>query len=269
MLVGLLMKVRSLSIRSLVLVTCLGLTALALADVKITAKVTVTGGAGDKSGTQMVTTCYKGSLIRTETEKVISIYDSKTQTITTMRKSDKTYRVLSLKEGLTKMPSMLAKLNVTSSADVKPQPEKSVIAGKPAKKYIGSATIHISPEGAKEDTFPTTHIEVEQWMTEAVKFSADGGTTPSPLEQLLGPLSIYGGMEPVINAFATMKGVPLSSVVTVTVTGGKSPQHDPIVTTTEVQSMKDGQLDASLFAVPKGYTQMTLRKPQLPNKKAP
>lgn len=248
--------------RLLLVAALIGAVTAVNADVTITANVTVTGK--NRTETEKITTSYKGSLIRTESEKTVSIYDTDAQTVTTMRKADKSYRILALNDAMTRLPGMLSKIKVSSTAKVQPLAEKSLIAGKPAKKYIGTATISITPAGAESGNYPTTNIEIEQWMTEALKGN-DAGPI-SPLEQFLGPLKMYGGLEPVIEAFALMKGMPLSSRVTVRITGGGQ-DRGAIVTTTEVKSIRESKLPNSLFVVPEGYTLQTIRNPRLPTRK--
>ena len=247
-------------------VACLATVAVASADVKVVAKVTVSGSPSG-TGTQTVTTCYKGSFIRTETDKTISIYNTDSQTLITMRKSDKTYTSLGLKDTMMKMPAVLAKLHVNSTADVNPTDQTTMIAGRRAKKYVGVATIQITAEGAAMNSYPTTRIDLVQWMGEPVTGSSNT-TDAKPLEQLLGPLKIFNGMDPVIKAFSKMKGLPLSSRVTVTTTGGTK-QRSPIVTTTEVQSIQEGPLADSLFAVPKGYKLSVTTVPSFPTTGTP
>lgn len=247
---------RKLISRGVVLAAFCAIFATAPADVKITANVTVTGvGSGPK--TETVTTCYKGNLIRTERSSTVSIYDIEKQTVVTFRKSDKTYRVLDLKKQLSSLPSTLAKLHVESSASVQPTNASSTIAGLPAKKYEAQATIKMMSENGAGMTLPTTNLVIEQWMTESVK-NVSGTDAYLPMEQFFGPLKIYGGMEPIMKEFSKMKGLPLSSRITITATGGRG-QATPIVTTTNVTAVSQAPLNENLFQVPKGYTLAQLR----------
>jgi hypothetical protein len=251
----------------------LTLTSLCLAasaDVKVVANVTVTGGR--EAGTKKITTSYKGKFIRTETDKTISIYDTASQTITTINKAGKTYNVLSLKDTFTSMPSMMAKLQVKANANIELRPDQGTIAGLAAKKYSGKATIKITSEGLPEENFPTTQIEIEQWMTEAVPTTTSMGGALMPMKNFIGPLQHYKGMGPVIDEFSKMKGVPLSSKVTLTVLSNpnsKTRSQGPITTTTQVLSVSSATLDASLFRVPEGYTRAAIRTPKPPNRRAP
>lgn len=241
---------------------CLATVSAAMADIKITATVTVVGGA--RNETKKVVTYYKGSLIRTETDSGVSIYDAKAQTITSYRTGEKVYRLLSLKDTMTKLPGMMARVKVTSSANVQPLPDTATIAGMPAKKYIGTAAIQIGTEGMPNGG-PTTHIEIEQWMTESVTLDSE----ITPLQQVVGPLNQFGGMEPVAQAFGKMKGLPLSSRVKITMEGSRSAAPE-IVTTTQVQAVDESPLSDDLFKVPEGYTLQPVRNPVLPtNKKGP
>ena len=255
------------------LITCpvvLSLALLASADVKVVANVTVTGGPD--TGTKKITTAYKGKFIRTETDKTISIYDTASQTITTINKAGKTYNVLSLKDTFTSMPSLMAKLQVKANASILLKPDQGTIAGLAAKKYAGKATIKITSEGLPEENFPTTQIEIEQWMTEAVPTTTSMGGALMPMKNFIGPLQHYKGMGPLIDEWSKMKGVPLSSKVTLTVLSspnGKTRAQEPITTTTQVLSVSSAPLDESLFRVPEGYTRAAVRTPKPPNRRAP
>lgn len=230
----------------------------ASADVKVTAKVTVTGAAS-KSGTKEITTFYKGSLVRTEGPETVSIYDSKTETLISYRKGENTYRQLKLDDGMRSIPGMLAKIKINSSADIKEMPDKATIAGKTAKKYVGTATIQIVPESLPQGG-PKTRIDIEQWMTEDVKID----NADSPLGQMVEGMKAYGGVEPVLQAMSKMKGLPLTSKVTVTVEGGKQ-ATGPIVTLTEVKSVEEGPLSDELFRVPEGFKLVQPRRPSFPS----
>jgi hypothetical protein len=209
-------------------------------------------------------------MIRTEIDGRINIYDTKSQTITTLNPADRTYQVLDLKQAVTSMPTMLAKIKLEATASVEPLPDRTTIAGKPAKKYKGSATIRMGAEGMASGAYPTTKIELEQWVTESVSEGTLQATL-APLKQFTGPLEPYGGMESVIKEFSKMKGLPLSSRVTVTMStsgNGRAPQG-PITTTTEVQVVDESPLSDSLFQIPDGYQRAAIRTPQKPNRKAP
>lgn len=251
-------------------ITLASLCLVALADVKVVANVTVTGGPD--AGTKKITTAYKGKFIRTETDKTISIYDTLGQTITTINKAGKSYQVLSLKDTFTSMPSMMAKLQVKANANIQLKPDQGTIAGLAARKYAGKATIKITSEGLPEENFPTTQIEIEQWMTEAVPTTTGMGGALMPMKNFIGPLQQYKGMGPVIDEFSKMKGVPLSSKVTLTVLSNpnsRSRAQGPITTTTQVLSVSSAPLDESLFRVPEGYTRTAMRTPKPPNRRAP
>jgi hypothetical protein len=262
-----LLRGRKLVARGIAMILCGALVASALADVKITAEVTVTG-IGDGPKTETVTTCYKGKLIRTERESTVSIYDTVKQTVTTFRKSDKTYRVLDLKKQLGKLPSVMAKLSVSTTAAVQATDATATIAGMPCKKYTGQAVLKMSSAAQPSAALPTTNILIEQWMTENIK-SVSGTDSYMPLEQFIGPLKIYGGMEPIIREFSKMKGMPLSSKVTMSVTGSQD-ARPPIVTTTKVTAVSEAPLEDSLFQVPKGYSLAQLREAnKIPKRQQP
>jgi len=238
--------------------TLLCLVGAAQADVKIVSRVTVTGGT-KPANTQTVTTYYKGDMVRTETDRVISLYDSKGQTITTMDKEGKTYRVLSLKTALAAAPGVLSRLRFKTTADMHPQEETAVIAGLPARKYLGRATFAMSVAGVPGNAAPPTVMEIEQWATEAVSLPSGSIGMTNPFLRLAGPLQQMKGMEPLVQAMSKVKGTPLSNRFTITVGSADGASKGPVVTDNEVESVSSEPLAPALFKVPEGFTKVEAR----------
>lgn len=231
---------------------------IASADLKLVSTVTVTGGKRGAQS-QKTTTCYKGDMVRTETERTISLFDAKAQTVITVNKEDKTYRVLSLKSAFAAAPGMLSRLTFKTTAEMTPQEETAVIAGFPARKYLGKATFAMSMTGVPGSTPNETTMEIEQWATEAIAVPAGALQMTNPFLRLAGPLRNMKGMEPLMNAMAEVKGTPLSNKFTITTGGPAGAANGPVVTTNVVESVSTDPLDPALFRVPKGFTKAEAR----------
>jgi hypothetical protein len=239
----------------------------ARADLTVVATVRVNGAAAQamaKPRQQVVTTYYKANRIRTETGKTVSIYDTDTQQMYSLDPEKKTFRVTSLKNVTgTMAPGLLSKLKFNATADTREVAEEGVIAGKPARKYVCSATIGMSVEGMPQGSFPTTRIQIEQWATDAITLPGEAHKWALPLARMTGPLESMDGMKPLVEAMAKIKGFPLSNRITTTVVAtpttqagiGRTPTG-PVVTTTEVQSVSEEALSDALFEIPKDYTKV-------------
>lgn len=233
-------------------------TSIASADLKLVSKVSVTGGDRG-SQTQVTTTSHKGDMVRTETERTVSLYDAKAQTVITINKEDKTYRVLSLKSAFAAAPGVLSRLQFKTTAEMTPQEETSVIAGFPARKYVGKATFAMAMTGMPANSGPETTMEIEQWATEAITVPAGSLQMTNPFLRMAGPLRNMKGMEPLMKAMAEIKGTPLSNKFTITQGGAAGASRGPIVTTNVVESVSTDPLDPALFRVPAGFTKAESR----------
>jgi hypothetical protein len=225
----------------------------ASADMTLVSRVTAEGGAAP-SPAQTVTTSYRGGLIRTETGRVVTLYNTTTQTITTLNKMDKTYRVLPLNSAFSQRSGLLSRVKISSSADIQPQDESKVIAGMRARKYAGKVVMKMTVEGMSDENAPQTTMEIEQWTTDAVPLPADAQQIMSPVMRLSGPLQKMEGMKPLVEALSRMKGAPLSSKVKVIPASRPGrPVRPPVTTTTDVVSVSLAPVSPALFAIPKDY----------------
>jgi hypothetical protein len=229
----------------------------ASADVKIVSRVNVSGGKGG-AAVQMFTTWFKGDVVRTESDRVISLYDSKAQTITTMDKQDKTYRVMSLKTALGSAPGMMARLKFNTTAEMRPTDETATIAGYPARKWLGKATFSVSVAGLSGSTTPTT-MEIEQWATEDLSLPLNVSQLANPLIRMGDSMRRVKGMEPLLNAMAQVKGKPLSHRIMVSAAGRDGSMRPPVVTQSEAQSVSTETIDSALFRIPEGFTKVEPR----------
>src|SRR5688572_16456738 len=118
----------------------------AAADMTLVSRVTTEGGPAPAPA-QTVTTVYRGNLIRTETAKGVTLYNIQTQTITTLNKADKTYRVLPLNNAFSQSSGLLSRVKISSSAEIEPQDESKVIAGMRARKYAGKVVMKMTVDG--------------------------------------------------------------------------------------------------------------------------
>ncbi len=227
-----------------VVLTCLA--TAAHADLKLVSQVTITGSPR-QAGSRTVTTCFQGDIVRTETDRAISLYDARTQTIATLDKKAQTYRMVSLKSAASPATGLLSRVHVNATASMEPQEETRMIAGRLARKYAGKATFTLSVDGMPAGAGRETVMTIEQWTSEQISTpgAADHGKT---FLQLLGPLQTMPGMEPLARAMARVKGTPLSSRITVAAAG-----REPVVTQTEVIEVSDAPLSADLFRIPAGY----------------
>ncbi len=241
---------------ALLLVAC-----AARADVKIVSEVNVTGlppqaqAQVKQTFPQTVMTYYKGDMTRTELAGSVVLYDCLGDKLYTLDPAKKTYTIASVQEMMEKAGPLMAMMKFDTTADVKEGGASKTIAGKPAKNFLFTANIALSMEGTPAGMLPTTKIVGEQWVTNAVALPANcQRMMAASLARSAGPM--LGGMKPLIEKMATMKGAPLSSKVTVTITAAQplpGLPTDPIVTTTEVKAISEEALDDALFKIPADY----------------
>jgi hypothetical protein len=234
-----------------------GLPALArptAADVKVVSNVTVTGSARPAAQRQVVT-CVKGDVVRTETGGTVSLYNAREQSVTTIDTEKKTYKVVSLKQSPADAFGILSRVNFRATASMDAKPGMKTVAGKPARRYVGKAVLTMSLQGMPATAARQTTMEIEQWATEAIPLPATLAAG-NPLLRVAGPLKQMPGMAPLMKALAKVKGMPLSSRVTVVSAGPDGSPMPPVVTNTEVVSVTEGSLPAALFRAPQGYRKL-------------
>jgi hypothetical protein len=118
--------------------------------------------------------------------------------------------------------------------------------------------------GIATASFPTTRVDIEQWMSEAVTLPEGCRQTATAFARIAGPMGRLKGMKPLTDAVEGMKGAPLSSKITMTVVpapGSNRPSRGPITTTTDVIAIREQPLSDQLFAVPSGYKKVERATP--------
>jgi hypothetical protein len=252
---------------------------LARADVKIVSEVTIKGAPkaaqAQVSDKPFITTVYyKASRQRTETDKGVTITDLDGDKFYTLDPVKKTYYVMSSKD-IEKMAAenpMLAMIKVDTSTTVTPTAETKSIAGKMAKKYAYTTIMKMGMEGADDSIsamLPIITINGEQWTTEEITLPVDYRKFAQSNFMRSMPPMMAKGIKDMVDKMADIKGIPLSSIITVTVKPSeKAPPQaasafpkDPIVTTTEVKSITEGPLDDALFTVPADYKEVKAPAP--------
>ncbi len=97
-------------------------------------------------------------------------------------------------------------------------------------------------------------IEGEYWIAAAPTLAVK---TKKPLLPLIAQTVPAGPfLSPLNDRLAKIKGFPVASKVTLTLTSRDSQTPTTITTTTEVKSIADDTLDASLFKVPADYKEV-------------
>ena len=256
----------------------------ARADVKVVSQVTITGlpagaASAQSSKPQTVTAYYKGTKVRTEAANTVTIYDGKTNMVTTLSPASKTYTVASVAAPAAN--PMMAMMDVKTTATLKPGGKTKTIAGKPAKNYVWQANIAMGMKpSAKQNAnsqmpsgpLVTIQMNGEQWTTDAVKLPA--GSKSMVMSMMSGPAKAIPGLSPLMDKFAQIKGLPLSATLTqafkqsaamMAMGGAKSNvPPKPITVTTNVLSLSEKPLTDTLFAVPAGYQKVAIKTPMMP-----
>lgn len=228
----------------------------AQADVKLTSKVTTSGGNAPVS--TIGTVFYKGKKVRMETEKNLVIYDADTQTITNINLANKTYTT-ALLSALTKNP-YIQMLDVQTTVTVRPGGKTKTILGKLTKNYTYTAVIKMGIKKAMLDrmkaqggtssmppVLPTITITGENWVAEQVNLP------PGAAAASLSNLAAFPGMKPLMEKFSKIKGVPLEATVSIGIAGGPQGGHNQKMISVAT-ALSETPLDDSLFAVPAGFT---------------
>ncbi len=259
------------------------------ADVTITSTLTMTapkqmpgqpgrGGFGRETTRQTVTACYKGDRVRTQTSAgSVVLYDAATDTTTTLNPANKTYTVNASKKMLDQVKPFLSMFQVSVTGGVTPGAATKTIAGLPARNYRVNLQMKMGMSGSAPGagggtpagTLFSMKMAGEQWASSAVSLPARVQTqmTTSGLRALGGRMP---GMEKMAGKMTVVKGLPLSSRMTITmitpqgmgaVMGGGGPsggKSGPIVITTitDTKSVSRKPLPDSLFSVPAGYREV-------------
>jgi len=261
-------------------IAVLSITTVARADLKIVAEVTVKGtpkAAQVSEKPTIRTTYFKPGKQRVETDKGVTISDLEGDKFYTLDPVKKTFYVTSSKDqekSLADNP-MLAMMKTNASTTVTPTAETKTIAGKTAKKVTYLTVMKMEMEGLDPSMaamLPTFTISGEEWRTEEIALPADYYRfVKNNLLRVLPPM-IAKGIQDMVDKTSEIKGLPLSSIMTITVIPSKTtpPQvlaslpKEPVVTMIEVQSVVEGSLDDALFTVPADYTEVKAPPSTLP-----
>lgn len=239
------------------------------ADVQIVSDVWVEGAAqpglvgttGGQTTRRTIKTFYKGNRVRTDTSGMVLIYDAAADRLFALDPARKTYTVNPVRAARGRMEPWMAMMKIETRGNVRPGGATQTIAGLPARNYriFLVQRMRLTEQGAARQGLPpgpvlTMRMEGEQWASQAVDVPprVQRMMTTSVLRSL-GPTA-----GPLQDKMATIRGVPLSSRVTMTITPARPVSGDlpaPLVTTTTIQtrSVVRKTLPAALFAVPAGY----------------
>jgi hypothetical protein len=218
------------------------------ADLTLVSEVTRTTN-GRTAPAQKLVTYFKGGRLRSDSGSVVTLYDTAAKRIIRVDRARKTYMVLAQKPS--RPVGGLARLQFKTTASVKPGRKTRVIAGKTARNYLADASLQLQLPGFPGGEAPTTRMQIEQWTTEAVSVPAETRRVLALASTGISG-SLAAGMKPLSDALGKVRGLPLSSKVTLHSTrpgavGGS------VTSLTEVRSIKTGVLSEDLFRVPKGY----------------
>jgi hypothetical protein len=245
--------------RFFVATTTLAVFASAHADVKLVAHLHIDQG-GTTRPDQIVTTYYKGSLIRAESGDAVTLTDTKTGLTAVLIPSSKTFKQYN-NDQLGRNTSELQGLKVDGHANVTQTSEHKVIAGKNATKFVADVDLTMTNANNVGYTQHTT-MHIVRWTT------ADLAIAIPP--EVLAKFSVeqrafqgISGMEGVNKELAKITGVPLSSEVTIKseftgpqgVGGVPPPMTEDI--NTDVESVDESDLDNSLFQIPPDYKKVS------------
>jgi hypothetical protein len=242
----------------------------ARADMKIVSEMTVQGQPGAQRGgqpqRQTVRAFYKGDKVRTEAAGTILIYDAAADKLLQLDPARKTYTVNALQKMAAQMQPLMARMKFDVTGSVRPGGATRTIVGLPARNYRVAMNLRMSmpaagagaPQGMPAGPLLTMKLEGEQWASEAVKVPVR--VQRMMTTSLMRPMgAMMPGMKPLLDKMAAVKGLPLSSRMTMTMTmgqamGGAAPRNNTMTAVTEVRSIdRKTVLPAALFAIPAGY----------------
>lgn len=241
--------------------------ALASGDVTVVSTMISTGATAQPG--RVVTTYYKGNTIRIDTGDGVWIMNASDHKTYVLHPNDKTYTELTMNALAPGATDALKGVKIKSKASVKTTKDERTIAGKLAHKYIGDIQMT-----ATADQMPGFSermvVKMEIWATTEVQPTISTENMSAVIGQMFAGLGSFGDMSSIMGELAKVKGLPLSSSTTMTMSMTEpSPRgRKPLVHSmkmgymTETRSVTEGDLDPALFQIPAGYTLST--KPLVP-----
>lgn len=224
---------------------------LCRADLSVVSQVTVNRGTGQPV-TKTVTTRFHGNVVRTETDRLVSLFDGRAHTVTTIDTKNQTYQTKVLRDTGAAASGLLSKINFRAKAHVEPKAEVRTIAGRQARRYVGHATITLDAGGISAGPAKQTQLEIEEWAAESLTPPASLDRS-NPALRLVGSLETMRGMEPLVRELHKVKGMPLMCRISITPAASGGAKPSPVVTETRIVSLAQASLSADLFRVPSGY----------------
>jgi hypothetical protein len=232
----------------------------------------IVGGVSSTS----TTTYVKGNRLRTEAEGTMTITDGvRTWLIDTNKK---TYSIV-VNEKLGQMGGPMLEqfrqmIDIKMDTRVKPGGKSRTILGKPARNYVFTMSMQMNfkpgsgpkaPTGDRAIQLPVLSLKGETWTTDAVSLA------PSILKSagagaIFSRLGMLGSsVEKSAAAFESMKGFPLETTMTQSMTGMPKGQKggEARKVTFSVVSLKTDTLPDSLFQPPKGFKQIPYSAPSM------
>lgn len=218
------------------------------ADVTVVARVKASM-FGQTEGPAAVTTYYKGALSRGEGKDGITLINRNTNQAISLDPKAKTYFVTKLGSAA----SISKDAKVVATGHTRLTDETRQIAGRPARKYVFDGTVDLqSQTGGGKIVF-----HVEQWTTTSVKLATSPFQMAGAVGKILQAIDpTSGAIRQLTAELGKMKGFPLSSSITMDMSSGPASPEGMKMTfsvQTDVVTLKEGPLSASLFQVPPGY----------------
>jgi len=230
--------------------------ATAHADLKVVSNVVVTG----KRGPKMITAIsyFKGSLVRIDNGPISRISDSKTHKTILMNNEKKVFGIANSAEAMKKAAASIKEQGMKFTAHIKPTGKTKMIAGRMARQYVGDLTAKGKYPPIPGSTATVT-FQIDEWTTTASGVTAGQGEMMGTISELIHTLGGMEGMKQATQELSKIKGIPLVSKLTGSVTifasSGGAPKTRPLSYDTEAIAATEGTLPMSLFQVPKGYKQ--------------
>jgi hypothetical protein len=223
----------------------------ARADVTVTSTLRMKGGNRDQKA--VVTTYYRGNLVRSETGDGIRIADSKTGMVTILSKKNGTYRTMRLADVFAKI-GQSGKRQMRFSANISPRGQRKSLLSRSVQRYTGTGTLSIlaSRPGAVEQ--PVMKVLIDQWAAPSIRIPSS-----SIALSLSGMPGLGGGLaanRDLAREMGKIKGLPMVSHFEMI---PQSPSGSRVVADSQVTRIVEGTLSPSLFRVPKGYRKILPR----------
>jgi hypothetical protein len=234
----------------------------ASADMKMVSKVTIETPRGPKVVT--VVTFIKGHLMRIDTGDIRKISDSRTHKIVMMNTLKRNYFIPDTAVIHRASAQDIKSQNMKIKAQVQPTGKRKTIAGRSATQYVGELLVtgdYSTIPGAKAEA----RFKIDQWTTEAKGVQVSQSEMMGTVGDLLRSVSGVAGMQDVTRELSKIKGVPLNSTLSGTLTlsssSGGAPRKQNISFTTEAMTVNESTLPASIFKIPAGYVQVGPKPP--------